>query len=83
MFIMVRDYIKQRTVFEALCKTRENSASMQHYLFLDEERDKLQGLTSFLSTAFQFTRVSRGCSYVSLSFLPMVYDARKSRCGFH
>lgn len=34
----------------------------------------------FLSTIYQYTNVSSRQSYVSLSFLPMVYDAMMSKC---
>lgn len=80
MLTMVRDCVKHCFVFEEIRKKRKSSVVMSQYLLADEYWNELDGLTDFLANAFRFTRASSGSSYVSLSFLPMIYDALKSQC---
>lgn len=80
MFLMVKACVKHRNVFTTMCNTAENASYLGNQALSTAEWDVMNHVCTFLERAFRFTRAASGSSYVTVSFLPLIYDALSAQC---
>lgn len=80
MFLMMRARLKHRKLFSALCNMPESAQALSGISFSNAEWDKVKYIRKFFRKAFRFTHITIGSSYVTISFLPLIYDAISAQC---
>ena len=80
MFDIINKCFQLRDVFEALCNMEEFKERLQPNQLSNTNWEVLKSVINFLAEAKEYTVVSSGRSYPTLSMQPMVYKALEMLC---
>ena len=80
MFDMINKCFQLRDVFEALCNMEEFKERLQLNQLSNTNWEILKSTINFLAEAKEYTVVSSGRRYFTLSMQPMVYQALEMLC---